>query len=116
MSRRVADVPCRMDLSRRDQQFFSGLRMMHLAGNLELHFAVHDNYQLVSGMREVIPALTGRIGPQIAAESTICPFGGYCLTVLVGHLMTRSGRFFLPRTRKARVNYTMAVLGEEPLA
>src|SRR5690348_9990829 len=61
--RRLANVSRRVDRTGGNQQFVSDLRMVNLAGNLELHLTFQHHDQLVRCVPEILPALTWRIGP-----------------------------------------------------
>src|SRR5262249_1245784 len=75
------DVPGRMDGAGRDQKLFPDLRVAEPADDLEVHLTLQDDDQLVSRMREVLPAPSGRVGPEVATEPPLRPCGGNLLTV-----------------------------------
>lgn len=58
-----------MNGSSRNEQFFAWLWTPDLSLHLELHFSLKDDHHLVGGVRIVLPALSGRNGPEFAAKA-----------------------------------------------
>jgi hypothetical protein len=58
---------------------------MDMTSDLELHLALQHGHQLVRGVPEVLPALAGRVGPQVAGEATPRPASGELLSVRFSH-------------------------------
>jgi 5-formyltetrahydrofolate cyclo-ligase len=67
-----------------DEQFLTRLRMIDLAPDLEFDLPIHNHHEFVSAVREVLPALTRRIGPEAATESPLSPI---CFHALLIHVI-----------------------------
>jgi hypothetical protein len=71
----MADIASGVNGSRRNQQFFSYSGMVHHSVHFKFHLAFHYYDDLVCIMDKVFPPLSGRIHPQITAESPDRPIG-----------------------------------------
>jgi hypothetical protein len=81
MGRDGTDVSSGMARTGSYEQLLSGWRPMNLAFDLELHVTFDHQDQLVGFVDEVLPALTRRIDPQTATESSRAPATRYFFLV-----------------------------------
>jgi hypothetical protein len=65
-----------VDRAGTDQQLLPDLRLVKLAGDLELHLVLQHNDQIIGRVPEVLPALSRPVRPQVAAETLGGPVGG----------------------------------------
>jgi hypothetical protein len=70
-----------MDGTSGDQEFLSDFRVANPPGNLELHLALQHEDQFIGRMREILPALSWRVDPEITAETPLRPFRSDLFTV-----------------------------------
>src|SRR5262249_40616783 len=71
--RRLANVPCRVDRTGRNQQFATDLRMVKLAGALKFSVSFQQDNYLVRRVPKPLPGLTRWDCPHVAAETTLGP-------------------------------------------
>jgi hypothetical protein len=83
---------------RRDQQLLADFRVMDVAPDLEFHFPFEDDHQFVCRVREVFPALSWRVYPQFARNTTRTPISGDLASVWGLHCLASnaSGNGRLP--------------------
>lgn len=80
-----------MNCAGRDEQLLARLRVMDFAFDRELHLAFQDDHHFIGGVREILPPLPWRIGPEIATEAAGRPVGGDLLAVGHGFVFAHCG-------------------------
>ena len=79
-----------MDCSCRNEELLSCSGMANLAIDLELYLAFKHENELIRVMDEILPALPGRVDPQIAAEAPGLPVSRHIPPVYRSHHIQQS--------------------------